>query len=167
MFTAHLICGATGAGKSTYAHALAEREGAVRFSVDEWMATLFWRDAPQPLTYEWALERTRRCEAQILAVVAAMGARGVDAVLDLGFFSRDQRMRVAAAVAEGGGAARLHYLPVPEAVRWARVARRNDEQGDTYSFTVTRGIFDFAEGLFEPPGEDELAGAVVLPEPAA
>ena len=39
----HLICGSTGAGKTTYALELAERIGAVRFSIDEWMTALFWK----------------------------------------------------------------------------------------------------------------------------
>ena len=38
---AHLICGSTGAGKTTYALELARREGALRFTVDEWMAQFF------------------------------------------------------------------------------------------------------------------------------
>ena len=32
----HLVCGSTGAGKTTYAIALADRLCAVRFSIDEW-----------------------------------------------------------------------------------------------------------------------------------
>src|SRR5689334_16988583 len=42
----HLICGSTGAGKTTYARRLADEIGAVVFSIDEWMAALFWMDAP-------------------------------------------------------------------------------------------------------------------------
>ena len=37
----YLICGSTGAGKTTYAIRLSETVGAVRFSIDEWMAALF------------------------------------------------------------------------------------------------------------------------------
>jgi predicted kinase len=45
----HLISGSTGAGKTTYASQLSERLKGVRFSIDEWMAALFWMDTPQPL----------------------------------------------------------------------------------------------------------------------
>ncbi len=41
----HLIAGSTGAGKTTYARALAEQVGGVRFSIDEWMTALFWMDS--------------------------------------------------------------------------------------------------------------------------
>ena len=44
----HLLCGPTGAGKTTYARELAEAESAVRFSIDEWMSALFWMDAGDP-----------------------------------------------------------------------------------------------------------------------
>src|SRR5947209_2765871 len=40
--TVHLICGSTGAGKTTYAKALATRTHAVRLSIEDWMAMLFW-----------------------------------------------------------------------------------------------------------------------------
>ena len=41
----HLICGSTGAGKTTYARELATNIGGVVFSIDEWMVTLFGEDA--------------------------------------------------------------------------------------------------------------------------
>ena len=42
----HLIWGSTGAAKTTYALQLAPELGAIRFSIDEWMAALFWMDSP-------------------------------------------------------------------------------------------------------------------------
>ena len=59
----HLICGSTGAGKTTYALQLAEKLYAVRFSIDAWMAALFWMDTPQPLDPAWSIERVERCMA--------------------------------------------------------------------------------------------------------
>jgi antitoxin VapB len=61
----HLICGSTGAGKTTYALQLSDRVGAVRFSIDEWMAALFWMDTPQSLDPAWSMERVERCLTQI------------------------------------------------------------------------------------------------------
>lgn len=40
----HMICGLTGAGKSTYAERLRLDSRAVRFSIDEWNRTLFFID---------------------------------------------------------------------------------------------------------------------------
>ncbi|MFN9580481.1 MAG: AAA family ATPase, partial [Novosphingobium sp.] len=61
-----LIVGSTGAGKTTYARRLAEELGGVRFSIDEWMMTLFWADSPQPIEFQWTIERVRRCEALVM-----------------------------------------------------------------------------------------------------
>jgi pantothenate kinase-related protein Tda10 len=36
-----LVCGPVGAGKTTYSMALAKEIGAIRFSIDPWMQTLF------------------------------------------------------------------------------------------------------------------------------
>ena len=65
MATIHLLCGSTGAGKTTYGRRLAEDLGAVRFSIDEWMSALFWMDAPDPFTPAWAMERVERSAAMI------------------------------------------------------------------------------------------------------
>ena len=37
----HFLVGSTGAGKTTYAIRFCEEAGAVRFSIDEWMSSLF------------------------------------------------------------------------------------------------------------------------------
>ena len=66
--TIHLVAGSTGAGKTTYALALAAREGAVRLSIDEWMTALFGPDQPEPLRFEWMMERVKRCELQMWTV---------------------------------------------------------------------------------------------------
>jgi len=159
--TGHLICGSTGAGKTTYARRLAERTGALRFTIDEWMAALFWPDAPEPIRFDWAVERTERCERQMLALCAQVFARGEDAILDLGFFTRRQRARIVAGVSALGARARLHYLPVPAEERWRRVSQRNERGGETFAIAVTRDMFDFCEDLFEAPDAEELHGAVV------
>ncbi len=59
----HLVCGSTGAGKTTYSVALAEREGGVHFAIDEWMATLFGPEAPATPDFGWIVARVGRCEA--------------------------------------------------------------------------------------------------------
>ncbi|HEV2532297.1 AAA family ATPase, partial [Phenylobacterium sp.] len=63
--TLHIIFGPCAAGKTTYAHALARREGAVPFVLDEWGARLFGPDVQGPLDFGWMLERLARCNALI------------------------------------------------------------------------------------------------------
>ena len=162
MGTAHLICGSTGAGKTTYAMKIAEAGGSVRFTIDEWMAALFFPDAPEPLSFQWALERVIRCENQILSLSRQLAPAGLDIIFDFGFFTQEQRRRVREEAEGMGFQTRLHYLPATAELRWERVARRNAEQGGTYQIEVTRGMFDFCEELFEAPTAEELEGAVVI-----
>ncbi len=153
----HVVTGSTGAGKSTFARELAERVDGVRFSIDEWMTALFWMDSPEKKEFSWAMERIGRCEAQIAAVAVSLAAVGVDAVLDLGFTLREHRAAWLKRARETGVVVELHVLDVPAEVRWARVCERNDGTSETFSFEVTREMFDFMEARWELPSADELA----------
>jgi predicted kinase len=163
----HLVCGSTGAGKTTYAKALAERARGVRFSIDDWMATLFWRDAPPAASLDWALERISRCEEQMLAIAEQLVARGVDVVLDLGLSRREHRDRLRFRSLALGAEVKMHYLDVDRDTRRARVQRRNTERTGTYAFHVSDEMFDFMEGYFEPPSDDELYDAMIVCESEA
>jgi predicted kinase len=156
MMTVHLICGATGAGKTTYAAALAQRIGAVRFGIDEWMTTLFMADAAPAVTAAWAAERVSRCELQMWATAEMILARGVDVIFDVGLLRREDRDRLRARAAGAGATAKMHYLDVDRDVRRARLVRR------TGAAAVTDRAFEALEASFEPPLDDELAGAFVI-----
>ena len=150
-----LVVGCTGAGKTTYARRLADEIGGVRFSIDEWMTTLFWADSPQPLQFAWTMERVERCEAQIFETARLVAARGIPSILDLGFTKSAHREAFRARAAQAGLSARVHFIDVPADERWYRVNRRNREQGETYAIQVDRQMFDFMEGMWEPPSEAE------------
>ncbi|HTO80224.1 MAG TPA: ATP-binding protein [Methylocystis sp.] len=155
----HLMCGSTGAGKTTYAIALCAEIGAVRFSIDEWMAALFWMDTPKPLEPGWSIERVERCYAQMWRVASEVADRGLPVVLDWGFGGADLRARYAALAAEASLPVKLHLLDVPADERWRRVNLRNATRGTSYQlpFDVTREMFDFVETRWEPPSAEELA----------
>ncbi len=161
MATAHLIFGPVGSGKTTFGRAFAAERGALFFCIDEWMAALFMMDAPTPLTLEWALPRTVRCEQQILNVATQALALGTDVVLELGFFTREQRTRVRELVAAAGFAVETHVLEVPREVRRERVRRRNQGSA-TLTVEVDDAMFDWAEGYYEALDDTELAQAHVL-----
>ena len=154
-----LVVGCTWAGKSSYARALADQLGALRFSIDEWMVALFWPDSPQPIEFAWTMERVNRCEAQIFAIARQAATRGVPAVLDLGFTTKAHRDKFRDLGEQAGLSVAVHFVDVPANERWRRVEQRNAQQGETYSLTVDRGMFDFMEGLWEPPSEAEWHAA--------
>ena len=153
----HMVCGGVGAGKTTYARALADEIGGLHVSIDAWMTTLFGPDSPSPPRWDWVSERVQRCETQIVTQALDAARRGVPSVLDLSFLRRDDRRRLADRAATAGVGVALHVLDVPAEERWRRVAQRNAEQGDTFSMVIPRPIFDFIETLYEPPDADERA----------
>ena len=152
----HLITGSTGASKTTYALRLTESLGAIRLSIDDWMAGLFGPDMPEPLDEAWMFDRVARCERRMLHVALDVAARGGDVVLDLGFTTAAHRRAIAGQIAEHGFDVALHWLDVSVAERWRRVLHRNEARGETFALTVTRPMFDFIEARYETPGPDEM-----------
>lgn len=155
----HLICGSTGAGKSTYARELTERIGAVRFSIDEWMTKLFWMDSPKPLEPTWSMERVERCLAQIWGLASRVAERGVPCVLDVGLGQASSRARFVKLAGNLDLPVQLHFIDVPAEERWRRVEARNAHAGDGshLPFAITREMFSFVESMWEPPTDEELA----------
>lgn len=153
----HIVTGGTGAGKTHFSLALAEKLRGRRFSIDDWMTTLFWMDAPQPPSFEWAMDRIGRCEAQIRSEVRALAGLGIPSVLDLGFTKAEHREAFAFFAEEIGVGVALHWVDIPADVRWARVQDRNRERGATYAMDVDRAMFEFMESEWEAPTAEELA----------
>jgi len=151
-----LVCGPTGAGKTTYSLSLCEEIGAVRFSIDPWMQTLFSKDMTE-LDYAWMIERVERCYAQIWEVSQQILALDGKVVLDLGFTTKAQRDVFVDKSKELGINAEVHYLEASAETRKQRVAKRNQEKDpNVYAFEVTDIMFDFMEPRFEVPDENEL-----------
>ena len=155
--TIHLVTGSTGAGKTTFAMRLAEEEGAIRLSIDEWMTALFEADRPEPIEFTWMMERVNRCEAQMWAVALDAARRGVGSAIDCGLTRADHRRKFADLARAAGLPVVLHWVDVPVEERWRRVERRNAERGETFRLEVTRPMFDFVEGMWEPPAAEEMA----------
>ena len=159
--TLNVIFGPCGAGKTTYAHQFARRKKAVAFILDDWMARMFGPDMPEPLQYDWMIERVGRCEAQIWATAAAVLATGTSVILDIGLMRVADRARVRE-IAEGAGLPlQFHFVDAPQAVRRARVSDRNVVRGESFAIEVTPDLFDFIEGVYEPPEPAELEGAII------
>lgn len=155
----HLIAGSTGAGKTTYARRLCADIGALHFSIDQWMAILYWPDASDPIDPNWAMQRVERCTTQIWSMAAQAAALGTPSVLDLGFTNFAQRKRIADLARDAGLSVQLHVLDIPADIRWARVQGREQSPADEHRlpFTITREMFDYVETLWEPPTPAEMA----------
>src|SRR5512140_909998 len=141
--TLNVIFGPCGAGKTTYAHAFARREKAVAFILDDWMARLFGPDMPDPIQYEWMIERVGRCEAQIWATAAGALAAGTPVILDIGLMRRADRARVREIAEATGLALQFRFVDAPQAVRRAPVLDRNVLRGQCFAFDARPVMPDF------------------------
>lgn len=157
--TVHLLCGSTGAGKTTYGKALATEIGGVLFTIDEWMTALFWPDASDPIDPAWAMERVARCKALIWQTASALAKAGTAPILEVGLTTAASRREIAEWAATAGFPVRLHFIHVDAEERWRRVDARNGAGGDgaQLRFAVTRPMFDYVEGMWEPPSVNEMA----------
>jgi predicted kinase len=158
----HLILGPVGAGKSTFARQLARQRAALRFSLDEWMATLFSPDRPEVGRREWYVERRARCTEQIWAVARAAGNAGSETVLELGLLRRDERERCYAWIETAGFDLTIYVLDAAREVRRERVELRNVTQGETFSMLVPPEFFELASDLWQPLEAAECEGRDVV-----
>ncbi len=154
----HLITGLTGAGKSTYAEQLRCDLKAVRFSIDDWNARLFFMDRSPTSDFEWFYERVQRSCAQMRETAEQVLEAGGTVIFDCGLTDAKERATFLDWAEDRGERSLMHFVDVDKETRWGRVEQRNAEKGDTFALHVTREMFDFMERIWEPPTEGELAG---------
>lgn len=160
---AFLICGSTGAGKSTLSAALAKEQNAQVFSIDEWMQRLYWKDAPAENVFPWAMERVLRCEDLIYLLATRLLDSGVNVIFDLAFSRKERRELYFSRLADAGYEFDFIFLDIPAAQRLERVRERNAKRTGTFQFEVNDQMFHWMETQFEPPTDEEIlrVGGVV------
>jgi predicted kinase len=92
------------------ARRLAQTQGTLRFSLDEWVMQLFGTEAPHPMVFEWWVERCSRCSKRIWSVCRDVLGQGFDVVLDFGFPGLAHREEYRALAAEAGATVHLHIV---------------------------------------------------------
>lgn len=156
----HLITGNTGAGKTTYAYKLNQRDGGVVFSIDHWNATLFLDDKTEQDGVEWFLARIARSDNMIQSLVLQLEEVGTNALLDLGFAKSARRDAFYAFAKAHKIPYVVHFLDTDKETRRSRVKHRNLEKGSTFQFEVSDQDFEFMETWFEPLTDTELQKAI-------
>ena len=147
MAVLHLVCGLPGSGKTSLAERLARETRALFLSPDEWMSRIVGDG------YDEA--RREQVERIQWELAERLLARGLDVVLDNGFWSREERRRLRASAEGLGAEVRLHFLDVPLDELKRRLAARNRNL-PRHAFPVDAGDLERWSALFEPPSEDEL-----------
>lgn len=149
MPVAHLIHGFLGAGKTTFAHRLEMETSAIRFTHDEWMRKLYGDDPPENLFSDYA----QRVSELMETVWTRCLTIGVDVILDFGFWSRNERDRVRAAIADLGAECRFYRLACPDELAWQRIENRN--KALYTSLHIAPNTFEVLKTRFEPLESDE------------
>jgi predicted kinase len=142
-----LVCGLPGSGKTTTAMRVARELGAVRLCPDEWLSRLGLdghdiaaRDRVEKLQWELTQELLQE---------------GQSAVLEWGFWARDERAALRRRAQELGASVELRYLDV----EFAELCRRLDARNAAMpagTFRVTREQLTAYLSWFEAPTPDEL-----------
>jgi predicted kinase len=150
----YLLCGLPGSGKTTQALRLEGERGALRLCPDQWITALYGEGIHRDRA---KLDSARTpIEALQWQVAAKVLSRGINVVLENGFWSRKERQDYRARAEALGAHVELIFLDVPPDELWARLQKRNAElPPDT--FHVSESDFNEWLELFEPPTADELA----------
>ena len=153
-----LLVGLPAAGKTTTATRLAAEHGALRLTPDEWMIPLFGESE--------AGGKRDVLEGRLISVALQLLRLGVDVVLDLGCWGKDERSALRWLTEQEGASYRLVYLPVDRATqleriepRWRRVPHE--------TFPITVSDVDRWRDQFEVPDAEELAQVHPDAAPAA
>jgi predicted kinase len=162
MPTVHLISGLPCSGKTTYAIALQQRvTDCVMFSLDRWLITAFGRYSLASVGQEEHTRRVFACRELIWQPASELLRRGVDVVLDDGFFLREHRARYVKLAADFGAQAKTHFIDTAIDVVRARLEARNAKLPQ-FNFSINPETLQGFLALFEPPSEDEGAEIVVV-----
>jgi predicted kinase len=148
--TVYLICGFIGAGKTTFARKLEARTGAVRITKDEWSIRLIGHDP----TIEGYAEQDHRIIALSRDIAFYLTGKGIDVILDEGFWEKDQSAAMRRRIEELGAKAVIYYLDTPIEVIRERVAERNRNLPND-AFMIGTELLDHYLRYWQPPGDDE------------
>ncbi|TCC55070.1 hypothetical protein E0H73_36300 [Kribbella pittospori] len=154
-----LTVGLPGAGKTTWARRLEAERAGVRLTPDEWMDALFGTSEVDGR--RWVLE-----SEMLWGVAARVLELGVDAILDYGCWSEEERDLFRTRAHDLGARTEIVVLDLPFDVLWQRIDARNAALPNG-TFRITREELDQYSASFDVPGPAELARwdrAVVLTE---
>jgi len=151
MAIAFLLHGYLGVGKSTIAKQLEMDQKAIRFTHDEWMAQLYGSDPDAQLFPEYF----QRVSKLIDSVWPRCLELGLNVVLDLNFWSKEQRDVTIKIVTDLKCKYRLLNIRCPENIAWSRIELRNNDS-NFKGLQISRNPYDLLKKKFQPLDENEI-----------
>ena len=151
MGKAILICGKVCSGKTTYAQTLVKERGAILLSCDE-ITLLFGQYLGD--RHNEIVERT---EKYLFRKAVELLPKGVNIILDWGFWQKSKRDEATAFFMERGFAVEWHYVQVSDGIWHRNLAERNSGftgANDDFYF-IDDGMADEFGRIFEEPRSGE------------
>lgn len=157
---AYLLCGEVGCGKTTYAKAWEERTGGFVLSCDDLMLTLF----DTCIGPERHQAMSARCKSFLYEQALSLLRKGMDVMLDFGYWSRTERMEARRFFIHHGFPVQLIHLHAEPDVITTHLALRNraveNEGLRAYHIDAEKRARFHAQ--FEPPQADEVDQFVLI-----
>ncbi len=148
--TLHLFCGKVASGKSSLAAKLANRDGAVLISEDEWLSALFGDQMN-------SLQDYVNCALKLRLVmgrhVTSLLKAGVSVILDFPANTIENRAWMRKLLEETAATHQLHFLDLPDEVCLHRLHKRNRE--GAHAFAATEDQYRRIAQHFVPPSPEE------------
>lgn len=150
----YLLCGLGGSGKSTYAQKLVAERGLQKFSLDEYVYSLYGR-AIASMPEQVYLQHYRTAKVELDKKLACAIKQKQSVILDYGFWRRSSRDYYKRLIEENGGEWKLIYLKASPEILMRRLKERN-KRTDANAFPVTEEMLQgFIERFEEPHNEGE------------
>lgn len=147
-----LICGKICSGKSFYAKDIAKKISAVTLSCDEISADIFHHSEGE--NFDAIAADIKRYLHKIAARIVKAGGK---AVLDWGFWTKNERRVVSEYYDSLGISCEWHYISIPDDEWQRNIKLRNKAvlAGETTDFFVDEGLMNKLLSRFEVPERDE------------
>ena len=148
-----LICGKICCGKTTYAQKICNESNAVLLSVDEITLALFGQHCGDK--HDEYVERT---EKYLLNKSLELINKGINVVLDWGFWTKAERKSVKEFYKFRNIKCELHYIDISDETWKSRLHKRNNAvlANETSAYYVDDNLAAKFNSIFEAPTEDEI-----------
>ncbi|MEZ9631523.1 AAA family ATPase [Vibrio breoganii] len=146
----YFVCGFIGSGKTTYSKTLAQKHGAFRFSIDEWMIPLYG----EHMEREVFNHRLATLQELFKDSALQLFSLGVPVIFDFGFWRKADRDTFTDWASKVGAEGEIHYLDVSfDACKQRAFTRNSDLNGKSYEMTPE--MLDLFWSWFEVPASNE------------
>jgi len=149
-----LICGKICSGKSYYANSIKEKENAIVLSVDEITFDLFDNKLGQE--YEMIVCRIKN---YLMKKASEIIMTGCNVILDWGFWSKDERIKIKDYFAKQEIDTEWHYIDVDDETWQKNISERNERVllgNGGCNFFVDEGLLHKLALEFEEPYKEEM-----------